>query len=101
MVKLITNITEIPLDKKIVIDFFANWCGPCKTVAPEFTRLDSVYNDIVFLKVDVENNDSQELTKKFKIKSLPTFIFLNNGITIDTVIGSAKLVDRLKFLHNI
>ena len=101
MVKVITNLTEIPQDKKVVIDFYAPWCGPCKDIAPKFIILSNEYTDIVFLKVDVDNNESELITKKYKIQSLPTFVFLNNDIIIDTAVGSSKLYDKLDKLHNI
>ena len=101
MVKVITNLTEIPQDKKVVIDFYATWCGPCKDISPKFITLSTQYTDIVFLKVDVDNNESELITKKYKIQSLPTFVFLNNDIIIDTAVGSSKLYDKLDKLHKI
>jgi thioredoxin 1 len=77
MVKVITDLTDIPQDVNVLIDFFADWCGPCKRVAPVFAELSEKYTDIVFLKVNVD--DSEEIAQAFKITSLPTFLFLNKG----------------------
>ena len=85
MVKLITEFNEIPLDKKVIIDFFADWCGPCKRIAPEFLILSEQYKDIVFLKVDVEA--SPLLADNFNITSLPTFVIQNSGEIITTIKG--------------
>lgn len=77
MVKQIKELTQIPLDKKVVIDCFATWCGPCQKVAPIFIELSEKFPDIEFLKVDVDVAD--EIAEGFEVTSLPTFIFLNKG----------------------
>ena len=75
MVKQIKELTQIPLDKKVVC--FATWCGPCQKVAPIFVELSEKFPDIEFLKVDVDVAD--EISEGFEVTSLPTFIFLNKG----------------------
>ena len=77
MVLEITQITEIPADKKVIIDFYADWCGPCKKVAPVFLDLSENFKDITFLKVNVD--EAAEIAEGFEVTALPTFIFLNNG----------------------
>jgi len=77
MVKVITTLLDVPQDKKVVIDFFADWCGPCKRIAPEYVKLSEKYTDIVFLKVDAD--ESEALTGSFDVSALPTFLFLNKG----------------------
>ena len=73
MVKVITSLVEIPQDKRVVIDFFADWCGPCKKIAPEYEKLSQKYADIVFLKIDADESD--KLAESFNINALPTFLF--------------------------
>ncbi len=77
MVKEITSISEVPQEGKVVIDFHATWCGPCKRIAPLFIEIAQKYPDISFFKVDVD--EAQELSEKFGIESLPTFVFMHNG----------------------
>jgi len=77
MVKVISDLSEIPKDKKVVIDFFARWCGPCKRIAPEYEEFSKKYTNVEFLKVDYD--ESNELAEAFGIESLPTFIFIENG----------------------
>ena len=77
MVKVITSLLDVPQDKKVVIDFYADWCGPCKRIAPEYVKLSEKYTDIVFLKVDADN--SEALSESFNVSALPTFLFLNKG----------------------
>jgi len=77
MVKVITTLLDVPQDKKVVIDFYADWCGPCKRIAPEYVKLSEKYTDIVFLKVD--SDESSTLSESFDVRALPTFLFLNKG----------------------
>jgi len=71
--------------------FYADWCGPCKKIAPTFVELSEKYPDIVFLKVDVEVGD---LAEAFDVNALPTFLFLKNGNIITRIQGAN--VDALK-----
>jgi len=86
MVLVITDVKQIPQDKKVVIDFFATWCGPCKTIAPAFEQFTTKYPDIVFLKVDVD--ESESIAESFNVSSLPTFLFLNKGNEWKQVLGA-------------
>jgi len=101
MVKVIANLTEVPQDKKVIIDFFADWCGPCKRIAPEYEKLSEKYTDVVFLKVDADA--SEKLSESFQINALPTFLFLNKGNIVKRLEGAnvAELVKNLETLNNL
>jgi len=86
MVLEITDVKQIPQDKKVVIDFHATWCGPCKKIAPAFIELANKYSDIIFLKVDVD--EAEKIAEAFNVSSLPTFLFLNNGNEYKQVVGA-------------
>lgn len=86
MVKVISEPTEIPKDKKVVLDFFADWCGPCKGIAPVFEALAEKYSDVVFLKVNVDK--APEIAEGFGVESLPTFILFNCGKGFKAVRGA-------------
>lgn len=74
-------------DKLVVVDFFATWCGPCKVIAPKLAELAETYKDkIVVLKVDVD--ECEQLTERFQISSMPTFVFLKNGEQKDNFSGA-------------
>lgn len=77
MVKEVTDIEEIPSNRKVVIDFFANWCGPCQRIKPIFETLERQFPGILFLKVNTD--EAEQLTNQFKVNSLPTFVCIHNG----------------------
>ncbi len=85
MVKHINELSEIP-SGKVVIDFFATWCGPCKRIAPVYISLAEKFPSITFLKCDVD--EAEEVSLKYIIESLPTFIFLVNGVEHGRVEGA-------------
>ncbi len=75
-------------DKLVVIDFWAEWCGPCKMVGPIIDEIGEEYKDkVVVGKLDVDNND--ETTSKYGIRNIPTVLFIKNGEVVDKVVGAA------------
>ena len=72
-------------DKKVVLDFWATWCGPCKMIAPVLEELAEEREDIKVGKVDVDAEG--ELAVRFGVMSIPTLIFFENGSEINRVIG--------------
>jgi thioredoxin 1 len=83
----ITNFDEIiSKDRLTLVDFWAEWCGPCKSMHPIFTRLAKKYENIKFVRVNVDNN--QNISMKFGVQSIPTFIMFKNGKPIDKMIGA-------------
>lgn len=66
------------MTEAVVLDFFATWCGPCKTIAPMFEKLAAEFPSVTFLKVDVDQA-GMELREKWSIRSVPTFVFLRKG----------------------
>jgi thioredoxin 1 len=70
-----TNEWSYKGEKPAIIDFYADWCGPCKMVAPVLEELSKQYGDeLVIYKVDTEKE--QELSEVFGIQSIPTFLFI-------------------------
>ncbi|MCR4995362.1 MAG: thioredoxin [Bacteroidales bacterium] len=74
--------------KPMVVDFWANWCGPCKKVAPYIEELAEAYADRVTIgKVDVDEND--DLAIRYGVRNIPTILFIRNGEVVDKQIGAA------------
>jgi thioredoxin 1 len=74
-------------DKLVVIDFWAEWCGPCKMVGPIIEQIAEEYKDkVVVGKIDVDNNDGA--TSKYGIRNIPTVLFIKNGQVVDKVVGA-------------
>ena len=69
-----------------IIDFTAQWCGPCKTVAPKFSKLAELYSNVKLFKIDVDNPETEKIVSACQVTSMPTFCFFNNGQYIDRVI---------------
>lgn len=73
-------------NKLVVIDFHAVWCGPCKRIAPAIEAMSKRNADVVFLKVDVDENS--EASEKYGIEAMPTFKFVKNGKVVATITGA-------------
>ena len=86
------NFDELIKDK-VVVDFFATWCGPCKMLGPVFEELSTEINDIKFVKVDID--ELEDLCRKYKVMSVPTLIVFDNGKEIKRNIGFIPK-DKLK-----
>lgn len=77
-------INEFP---NLVVDFWAEWCHPCRVMAPIIEDLAGVFaGKVVFGKVDVDNN--REVAKEYGISSIPTLLFFKNGELMDREIGA-------------
>jgi thioredoxin 1 len=64
-------------DKKVVVDFYAEWCGPCKKIAPLFEAMSKQYKDTInFVKVNVD--EAEDIANLYDVSSLPTFISFQN-----------------------
>ncbi|WP_295906851.1 thioredoxin [uncultured Alistipes sp.] len=84
----------ISSEKPVVIDFWAEWCGPCRMVAPIIEELAAEYEGrVVIGKCDVEEND--DITMKYGVRNIPTIIFLKGGELVDKQVGAASK-DALK-----
>ena len=74
-------------EKKImVVDFFAEWCSPCKTLAVTLEKASENYKNIDFVKIDIER--SPDLTNKFMISSVPTVLVFKNGVVVSEFNGN-------------
>ena len=85
-----SNFEELVLksDKPVMVDFWAEWCGPCRMVGP---IIDEISNDLqdkaVVVKLDVDSN--QEFAAKYGVRNIPTVLVFNNGELVDRHVGVA------------
>uniref|UniRef100_H2YAX3 Thioredoxin n=1 Tax=Ciona savignyi TaxID=51511 RepID=H2YAX3_CIOSA len=76
-------------DKLVLVDFHAEWCGPCKMIAPEIKKLhDENPDKLVVIKVDVD--EASDISEKYEIQAMPTFIFFKNGKEVEQFKGANK-----------
>lgn len=78
--------TILQSDKPSMVDFYADWCGPCRIMSPKLDKLgEELGENVIVAKINVDEN--KEIFKKFKIKALPTIIFFKDGKEIRRATG--------------
>lgn len=70
----------------VIVDFYADWCGPCKIMAPNFEKAASKVNGVKFAKLNVDG--SQEIAMRYGVMSIPTTIVFRNGQPVDMRSGA-------------
>ena len=83
-------------DKLVIVDFYADWCGPCKMVAPILEEILEEYSDVEVYKVNID--EEPEIAKDFSVKSIPTIVSFKGGLEHKKVVGAQPkdaLIDLL------
>lgn len=83
----------------VLVDFWAEWCGPCKMIAPVLDELANTYaGKISIAKMDVD--DSKETPAKFNIRGIPTLIIFKNGEASSTKVGALTKKQLIEFIES-
>ncbi|PCI59865.1 MAG: thioredoxin [Kordiimonadales bacterium] len=82
------NFEELVLksDKPVVVDFWAQWCGPCKMIGPILEEISNERDDIIIAKMDIDENP--ERPTEFGVRSIPTILVFKNGESVATMMGA-------------
>jgi thioredoxin 1 len=70
-----------------VIDFYADWCGPCKSLLPILDSISEKSEDVTFLKINVDKNIDIAKDERFKVKSIPQMFFIKGGEVRKSILG--------------
>ncbi len=95
-----TNFEEVVLnsDKPVIVDFWAEWCGPCRMIAPAMEEISGEFTGkAVVVKCDVDNSPS--VTAKFGIRNIPTVLYFKEGKVVDKQIGAVPKVNFINKLN--
>jgi thioredoxin len=87
---MVTELDEDNFKKSIkqgkaVVDFYADWCGPCQVMKPIFEKVSKDFKDVHFFKVNVDSN--QEAASLCAVRSIPTLVFIKEGKEVERVLG--------------
>ncbi|MFC9764009.1 thioredoxin [Rhodococcus jostii] len=96
------SFTEVVLNstKPVLVDFWAQWCGPCKKIAPLLDEIASEHTDtLTVAKLDVDANPDS--TKNFRIMSIPTMVLFHDGKVVKQIVGTQDKAALLEHLADV
>ena len=91
------NFDEAISNGKSLVDLYADWCGPCKMLAPIVEAASEQHDDVNFYRINIDN--SMDIAKRFRVMSIPTLIVFENGEEVNKSVGlisAEELADLLK-----
>ncbi|KZV80471.1 thioredoxin-domain-containing protein [Exidia glandulosa HHB12029] len=75
-------------NRAVIVDFHAQWCGPCKQIAPFYAQLAGEHTGATWLRVDVDGQGTRPIATKYQITAMPTFLVIRDGQVVDTLRGA-------------
>ena len=101
---LIIHVTDASFEddvlkakKSVLVDFWAEWCGPCKMIAPMLDEVSAEYQDkVTIAKIDIDNNP--RTPQRFNVRGIPTLILFKNGQVEGQKVGALRKSDLTAFL---
>ena len=85
-------------DKKVFVDFYADWCGPCKMLSPVIDEIATDYDNVYFYKVNVDN--AEGIARNYGIMSIPTLIVFKNGEIVNKSVGLLSRDELKSFIES-
>jgi thioredoxin 1 len=93
------ELNEATKEGITIVDFYANWCGPCRMLSPVLEELEEENDNISIAKVDVD--EARELAMQYKISAIPALLFFKDGELVSTEVGFMSKDDLLEVLKGI
>jgi thioredoxin 1 len=98
-VSSVVEFSDNSKESVCAVKFGAEWCGPCKIMEKLFSKLEGEFNSIKFMVLDVDN--VPEITKQFKIRSVPTILILKDGMEVQRISGVSLIEPLRKCLKDV
>jgi len=88
----------IDFDKLVFVDFWAKWCGPCKVMAPKYSKAsdDFASSEVKFVKYEAGSPDCNKRVAEYNVRGLPTFLAIYKNLVVDTMVGAGDIQEFVK-----
>ena len=91
------NFDSLISEGIVVVDFFANWCGPCRMLGPVLEELSNSRSEVKVVKIDVDQEE--DLARRFGVMSIPALYLFKDGKQVDNKVGFMPLEDLTEWIN--